>query len=106
MKEFSTIIRPVMTEKSSSAQIKGQYTFLVQRSATKIDIKHAVKKLYGVDVATVRTMVTPKKTRVLKGRHVWAKRAVMKKAIVTLKDKKTIDPNKLKGSSKKDKEKK
>ncbi len=98
MKEYSTIIKPVITEKSSVAQTRGQYTFLVEKSATKIDIKHAIKALYGVEAEEVKTMIAPKKIRMIKGRHEWAKRPVMKKAIVTLKGKKTIDPNKLKGS--------
>jgi large subunit ribosomal protein L23 len=102
MKDYSTIIQPIVTEKSANAQTRGQYTFLVQKTATKIDIKHAVKRLYGVDVDNVRTMVAPKKVRLIKGRYQMTKRPVMKKAIVTLKNKKTIDPNKLKGASKKE----
>lgn len=98
MKTYSTIIQPVMTEKSSTAQSKGQYTFLVEKTATKIDIKQAIKALYGADVETVRTMIAPKKIRMLRGKHPWVKRPVMKKAVVTIKGGKTIDPNKLKGS--------
>ena len=95
MKNFDTIVRPVVTEKSSIEQSRGKYTFVVTRDATKIDVKHAVKAIYGADVAEVRMMVVPKKTRLIgKGRE-WNKRPVFKKAIVTLKDKQTIDPNKI-----------
>ena len=106
MKEYSTIIQPIMTEKSSVAQASGQYMFLVKKDATKIDIKHAIKALYGADVDSVRTMIAPKKVRMLRGRHPWAKRPVMKKAVVTIKGGKSIDPNKLKGSKEKKETKK
>lgn len=87
-------IRPVMTEKSSLLQSKGQYVFKVDRSTTKIDVKNAVKELYGADVKSVRMMVIPGKTRILGMGKVWTKRPVTKRAIVTLKGKKTIDQNK------------
>lgn len=95
MKEFSTIIKSIVTEKSSLRQAQGQYTFLVSKSATKIDIKNAVKALYGADVAQVRIMISPKKTRMYGRRRVLVKRPVQKKAIVRLKDKQTIDPSKV-----------
>lgn len=96
MQLHSTIIKSHTTEKSSDAQSKGKYSFLVSRDATKVDIKNAIREIYGADAATVRTMIAPKKTRLLKNRYVYAKRPVLKKAIVTLKGKATIDPNKIK----------
>ncbi len=96
MKTLSPIIGSMVTEKSSMAQSIGKYTFVVSKDATKIDIKNAIKKLYGADVASVNIMVTPKKIRVLKGKYDWNKRPSYKKAVITLKGKKTIDPNKLK----------
>ena len=97
MKTYSTIIRSLTTEKSSEQQVGGQYTFQVSKDATKVDVKHAVKTLYGVDVAKVRMMLVPSKQRLVARGRMWTKRPVMKKALVTLKDKKTIDPNKIKG---------
>lgn len=96
MKNFSPIIRAITTEKSSLEQTIGKYTFLVDKDATKIDIKRAIKQMYDVDAKTVRTSIVPKKIRVLKGKFDWAKRPSYKKATVTLKGKKTIDPSKLK----------
>ncbi|MBI2634275.1 50S ribosomal protein L23 [Candidatus Peregrinibacteria bacterium] len=98
MKTFSPIIRSYITEKSSNEQSRGRYSFLVDKNATKIDIKNAVHASYGVDADTVRTMVIPRKFRTLKGKHQWAKRPSFKKAVVTLKGKTTIDPNKIKES--------
>ena len=106
MKNYNTIVQSVSTEKSSRAQEKRKYTFIVEKTATKIDIKNAVKAIYGADVQTVRTMLVPKKTRYIKGRYLWAKRPVCKKAIITLKGEQSIDPAKIgdkKSKSTKDK---
>ncbi|PIR55314.1 50S ribosomal protein L23 [Candidatus Peregrinibacteria bacterium CG10_big_fil_rev_8_21_14_0_10_36_19] len=100
MKTYSTIIRPILTEKSSMLQNGGQYSFEVRRDATKIDIKNAVKEIYGADVDKVTISILPKKTRLVgRGREI-TKRQVTKKAIVTLKAKKTIDPLKVKETKK------
>lgn len=67
---------------TESATIR-KYSFYVQPSATKIQIREAVEKMFdGVKVANVRTMnVIAKSKRV--GRSV-GKTAAKKKAIVTL----------------------
>lgn len=95
MKIYSTIIRSLSTEKSSNQQVNGQYTFRINPSATKIDVKHAVKAIYGADVDKVRIMISPSKQRMIAKGRMWTKRPVIKKALVTLKGKKTIDPNKI-----------
>lgn len=95
MSALKVLIRNITTEKSSSAQSRGSYTFEVSRSATKIDVKNAIKEVYGVDVKKVTMMVSPKKERIVKRGRIWAKRAVKKKAIVSLKNGKTIDPSKV-----------
>ena len=100
MKLYHTIIKSILTEKSSRLQEIGQYTFLVAKDATKIDVKNAVKLLYGADVKNVRMLIGPKKTRMYGKRWTLIKRPVHKKAIVTLKDKQTIDPGKILDSKK------
>lgn len=100
MQQYTTIIKPVVTEKASNQQAKGQYTFVVRKDATKIDVKLAIKTLYGVDVETVRTSILPSKSRLISRGREWKKRSVTKKAVITLKGKQTIDPNKLHDSKK------
>jgi len=59
MKVTDVIRRPLITEKTSVArQTSNTIVFEVARAATKIDIKHAVEKLFGAKVATVRTSIT------------------------------------------------
>ena len=65
------IIKPIVTEKSNNELQEGKYTFKVARKATKIDIKRAVEKLFGVKVLSVNTMtVLGKEKRVrFKGKY-------------------------------------
>lgn len=93
---FSTIIRPVVTEKSSVLQSKGIYTFIISKDATKVDVKKTIKTIYDAEVSEVKIIITPRKTRLIKGRYEFVKRPNYKKAIVSLKKGQTIDPSKLK----------
>lgn len=101
MKSTSPIKRTLITEKSSNNQGMGQYTFEVAGDATKIDIKKAVKEIYGEDVKNVQIINTTSKKRLIGRGRLWTKRPKIKKAIVSLKGKKTIDPNKIKDIKKK-----
>ena len=59
------IIAPVVTEKSNNGLQSGKYTFKVNKKATKVEIRNAVEKLFGVKVLNVNTMmVKGKKKRV------------------------------------------
>lgn len=76
------IIKPIITEKSTYAQAQGKYTFKVHKKATKIDIKNAVQKLFGVKVTNVSTLTVKGTTRTRNGKAY--KTADWKKAIVTI----------------------
>ncbi len=87
---FRTIVRPIMTEKTSAAyQDRQEYTFEVAPDANKLAIRAAIQKLFGVTVTGVQTMNVRGKSRRV-GQSI-GKRANWKKAIVTLKDGDTID---------------
>lgn len=75
--------KPVLTERSLTLQAEeNKYTFDVELDANKIEIKHAVEKMFNVKVVNVNTMrVKPKAKRV--GKYV-GKTNRRKKAIVTL----------------------
>ena len=47
MKALYTIIKPIVTEKAIKLSDKMTYSFYVHSKATKIDVKMAVKELYG-----------------------------------------------------------
>ena len=80
---YDVIKRPVVTEKSrQQAEVSNQIVFAVDTRATKVDIRRAVEKLFGVDVKSVNTMIVAGKRR--RTVHGTAKRSNWKKAIVTL----------------------
>jgi large subunit ribosomal protein L23 len=80
-----TIVRPVITEKSSAAyQEHGEYTFEVHPEATKPQIREAVQQLFGVKVTGVWTSNQRGKEKRM-GRTV-GRRPSWKKAIVKLRE--------------------
>lgn len=85
MNQYDVIKRPLITEKSTASQEKAnQYFFAVDKRATKVDIRNAVEKIFGVNVTAVRTQsVGGKRRRV--GRSVGITSS-WKKALVTLKE--------------------
>jgi large subunit ribosomal protein L23 len=96
MDYLSSIIQPIVTEKSTAHNAQNKYMFKVQRKADKDTIRKAFEELYGVKVVSVRTYILPKKERMIRRGSLWAKRPVAKRAIITVEKGKTIDPNKLK----------
>ena len=83
------IIKPVITEASMDKMANKTYTFKVAKDATKPEIAEAVEKMFGVEVACVRTINMKKKPK--RVRYQVGYTSEWKKAIVTLKaDSKTI----------------
>ena len=83
LKYYDVILKPVVTEKSMNAMSEKKYTFLVQPTATKNQIKEAVEKMFaGAKVARVNTMNLDGKNR--RRGNVVGKTAKTKKAIVQL----------------------
>lgn len=88
------IHKPIVTEKMSAKGEKlGQYGFVVDKRATKLQIKSAIESLYNVNVESVNTLIYgPKlKSRYTKTGVVSGKTKALKKAIVTLKNGDVID---------------
>lgn len=80
---YDVILKPVITEKSMNDMSSKKYTFLVHPTATKVQVRDAVEKMFdGVKVDKVNTMHVAGK---LKRRGKTAgKTAKVKKAIVKL----------------------
>jgi len=89
LKAFDVIVKPVITEKSTSASEYNQVVFEVRKEASKTDIKSAIEQLFKVEVKAVNTILTKGKTKAFRGRKY--RRSDVKKAIVTLKDGQSID---------------
>jgi large subunit ribosomal protein L23 len=78
------IIRPVVSEKSYALLDKGTYTFIVAPHANKVEIRHAVEAIFGVNVIKVNTLNRPGKRKRNRGKPTYGKRADTKRAVVTL----------------------
>ena len=79
------VIAPLITEKSSSLQnAHNSYTFRVSVNANKIEIRHAIEKIFNVHVLNVNTIKQEGKIKTM-GRFS-GKRADWKKAIVKLRE--------------------
>ena len=78
------LIAPVVSEKSYNLLDEGKYTFIVDPSANKTEIKIAIEKVFSVKVASVNTMNRKGKTR--RTRFGLGKRKDTKRAIVTLRE--------------------
>ena len=53
---YDVILKPVLTEKSYDNIADKRYGFIVDKRATKTDIKRAVESIFGVQVEKVNTM--------------------------------------------------
>jgi large subunit ribosomal protein L23 len=100
MKSLEVIKYPIVTEKATKLAEKMAYMFAIHSKATKIDVKMAIKELYGHDVAKVQIVKNPVKTRIMR-RALTNRRDALKKAIITLKGKKKMDVNKIVKEAKK-----
>ncbi|WP_369371004.1 50S ribosomal protein L23 [Promicromonospora sp. Populi] len=78
------LLAPVVSEKSYNLLDEGKYTFLVDPSANKTEIKIAIEKVFSVKVASVNTINRKGKTR--RTRFGLGKRKDTKRAIVTLRE--------------------
>ena len=84
------IIKPVLTEKGYDGIVDKKYVFIVKKDANKTEIKLAVEKLFGVQVASVNTVTCKGKLKRM-GRN-QGYTPDRKKAVVTLKENsKTIE---------------
>lgn len=85
MKDYrDIIIRPIITERGNDSMSIGRYTFEVDISSNKPQIKKAIESLFKVHVEDVNTMIVKGKMRGVgrfKGR-----RKNWKKAVVALRE--------------------
>ena len=91
---MEVLVKPLITEKMTGlSEKRGQYGFVVNRKANKLEVKQAIEKMYGVTVDSVNTMIIPgkKRSRNTKTKFIVGRTSAVKKAIVTLAEGDTID---------------
>ena len=88
-RKFDLVLAPVITEKATQGNERGQVTFRVSLDATKPEIKLAVEQLFDVRVTGVNTLRQKGKVKRWRGKP--GRRSDYKKAIVTLAEGQSID---------------
>jgi large subunit ribosomal protein L23 len=79
---ISLVKYPILTEKTIQLLQSNQYSFAVDKKATKVSIKAAIEELFDIKVVAVNTSLRPLKRRRV-GRYIGQKPR-HKRAIVTL----------------------
>ena len=82
------LLKPLVTEKTAIMESLNQYSFLVEKHATKTQIKQAVFEAYGVQPVRVNIIMTEGKW--VRWGQKSGRRSDHKKAIVTLPKGKSI----------------
>ena len=93
MKDIHRVLKTIQVN-SEKAQILTEnnvYVFKVDKRATKIEIKEAVKRVLGKDVVSLKTANYQGKKKRGRTSPVLGRRANWKKAYVKLKDGEMID---------------
>lgn len=80
---YRVLKTPYVTEKATDLTKENQYLFKIWPGANKVEVKKAIKNLYGVDVLSVKIINVPSKRRRLGRISGWRKG--YKKAIVRIK---------------------
>jgi len=82
------LIEPVLSEKSNELREQGKFVFKVAPSASKIEIKEAVRKLFNVKVVDCTVINVSGKLKRLRSRSGYT--SSWKKAVVRLAPGETI----------------
>ena len=93
LNKMAILIKPILTEKATSSNDKGKFSFIVDRRANKVQVKKAVEKTYDVNVVSVNTINVLGKSvsKFTKTGIVSGRKPSYKKAIVQLKEGEFID---------------
>lgn len=86
---YRILVRPLVTEKTTALQQLGQYAFEVTKGANKMEVRKAVKAVYGVTATSVRVITVLGKP--VRSRTGVSRRSSWRKAMVTLKKGDRID---------------
>lgn len=79
---YDILVTLIHTEKGSRLEEDGCYQFYVAKTATKVDIRNAVEKIYKVKVVEVHTSIVHGKMK--RVRYQLGKKPDWKKAFVRL----------------------
>jgi large subunit ribosomal protein L23 len=81
---LSLIKYPLLTEKAINLCENQQYTFIVDKSLTKVEIKYVFEKIFNVTILNIKTCNLPLKNKRV-GKFL-GKKALYKKTYIKLKE--------------------
>ena len=85
MKDATTVLRrPVISEKTYALMNRNVYVFVVDRHATKVDVRRAVEQAFDVRVDKVNTLNRKGKATRNRRTNIRGQRPDTKRAFVTL----------------------
>lgn len=89
---YQIILQPLITEKSTILRDANKYAFVVNRKATKPQIRRAAEELFDIegDILKIRTMHVRGKPKGKMLRYQRGRKPHWKKAIITLREGATI----------------
>ena len=89
---YQIIMQPLITEKSTILRDANKYAFVVDRKATKPQIRRAAEELFDIegDILKIRTMHVRGKPKGKMLRYQRGRKPHWKKAILTLREGATI----------------
>jgi large subunit ribosomal protein L23 len=86
---YNIIKRPLLTEKITSLEKRGQYAFVVKSNTNKLQVKKALEKIFNIKIKSVNIVTVRSKKKVFKGQKGY--KPGFKKAIITTLGMKKID---------------
>ena len=89
---YQVILQPLITEKTTILRESNRYAFVVDRKATKPQIRQAAEELFDIqgDILKIRTMHVRGKPKGKMLRYQRGRKPHWKKAIITLREGATI----------------
>ena len=89
---YQVILQPLITEKTTILRESNKYAFVVDRKATKPQIRQAAEELFEIqgDILKIRTMHVRGKPKGKMLRYQRGRKPHWKKAIITLREGATI----------------
>ena len=99
MKLSNTIIKPIVTEKSTLLNEENKYVFRTDMKGTKYSIAKILQELYKVDAIDIKTIIVKGKVKRIGKTRNFTRLQNWKKAVVTLKKGQKIE-NIVKGTQK------
>jgi large subunit ribosomal protein L23 len=86
---YRVLVNPLISEKATDMGQDNKYIFIVNKKATKTEIKQAIKDVYGVKPLSVKTINVIGKQR--RYGRVLGKTSDYKKAVIALPEGETIE---------------